>query len=669
MAGSKSLRNTPVYRGDITAGQQFYGDRLSVIFSLGYQQDHRGINDIEEDYINDPTTVPAGTNAFLTQKAFDDVQYRWYQYHRTRLGYGGGVTFDPDLATEVYLRGFHAGYTERANKHELVIANLAGNIQSVNNANGDFTSLGVSSHYADINTNENLGNDLVEFGGSTLLADLVRMDARASWTQGHDHWPYSVNVHFNNPNPFDAVYNNSDANMPVYHALGGVNTVDPSLYTAASGSNSPSDKTDTEYGGVINFALPLGMIGEGGEFKFGGSLRERTRRAQAYSADLNPASQNLTGYVSGPDVIYYSNEYNIGPQPIYSKLLNIAQSPLTADPSTFERDNENVYAGYAQYGTTFGMLDVIGGVRIETTEGTYRANTLTTDADGNTTIAPNTAKHSYTNFFPDISFKYRATEDLQFRAAFSTAIARPGFNQITAARTIDLQNATPIVTQGNPDLLPTLGHSVDLTASYFLPQGGIASIGLFYKAFSNYVVGTEQVNDTNVAGFVGQKVDLISYSNIGSAHAEGVELQYNQQFLFLPDPLSGFGFEGNTTYVSSRGNIRPGESHALPQTSPFNYNAGIYYQSGPVYLKIAASYVSANLWAVGGSASTDLYSQPRFRLDFGSTYNVTDQIQVYIDIKNITSTHLEFTQTNNKNFPVQREFYDSDYLFGVRYNM
>ena len=290
--------------------------------------------------------------------------------------------------------------------------------------------------------------------------------------------------------------------------MGGINLVDPALYTVASGSNGPTKQTDNEYGAVVNFSLPVELIGEGGVFKFGGSLRERARRAQQFAADLNPVDQNLADYVSGPDITYYNGQYNIGPQPIYAKLLTIPQSPLTADPSTTEHDNENIYAGYAQYATSFGDVDVLAGARFESTKGTYRANALTTDALGNTTIAPNVVGHTYNNFFPDVSLKYQATDDLQIRAAFSTAIARPGFNQITAARTVDLQNAIPIVTQGNPDLKPTLGRNFDLTASWFLPQGGIASIGLFYKAFSDYIVSTEQTNATNVSGFSGQRVDL-----------------------------------------------------------------------------------------------------------------------------------------------------------------
>ena len=234
---------------------------------------------------------------------------------------------------------------------------------------------------------------------------------------------------------------------------------------------------------------------------------------------------------------------------------------------------------------------------------------------------------------------------------------------------MDLQNAVPIVTQGNPDLKPTLGRNFDLTASYFLPEGGIASVGLFYKKFSDYIVPTEQTNATDVSGFAGQRVNLISFSNVGGAYAEGVEFEYNQKFVFLPDPFENFGFEGNMTIVQSGGQIRPGEEHTLPQTSPFNYNAALYYEEGPLYLKLGASYVSANLWAVSGSDATDLYSQPRFRLDFGGSYNITSEVQLYLDIKNITNTKLEFTQTNDRNFPVQREFYDADYLLGVRVKM
>jgi len=660
--GVETLRNTAVLKGDITVGKRFLDDKLSVIASYGYLKDSRGIDDIEADYINDPTVVPTGTSALLAQKAFDDVQYRWYQYHRTRQGYGGGATFSPNNATEIYLRGFHAGYVETANKHEFVLNGLADNIVGVDNATGNFTSSGVTAYYSNIATKEELGNDLIEVGGKTTLG-ILKVDARASWTRGSDRFPYSINARFSDPNGVDVVYNNTNANRPTYQALGGVDLTNPALYTKLSKGNGPSENSDQEYAGVINFSAPVNLLGESGVVTFGASVRERTRNAQAFAAGFSVGTLSMSDFVSGPGIVYYNGGYNIGPQPIYSKLLTIPQTPLTADPSTFENDNENIFAGYAQYATTFGLLDVVGGVRVESTQGVYRANDV--DQDGNF-LALHVARHSYTNVFPDLSLKYQATDKLQLRAAFSTAIARPGFNQITAARTINIQNATTDVSQGNPDLKPTVGRNFDLMASYELPHGGVASIGVFYKAFSDYIIPTVTIGATNVPGFAGQKVNLTSFSNVGSAHAEGVELDYSQQFEFLPGALSGLGFEGNLTYVGSQGQIRPGENHALPQTSPFTYNAAVFYSHGPIYLKLGASYVSTNLWAVGGDSSTDLYSQPRFRLDFGGTYNVTQNVQAYVEVKNITNTHLEFTQTKSKNFPVQNEFYDADYHFGVR---
>jgi TonB-dependent receptor len=663
--GVEMLRPTTRYRGDVTAGKRFDDGKLAVIFSYSLDHDWRAIDDVEEDYAyaNDGIDVPPGTSAHLGMKQFDNLQNRWYQYSRLRQGYGGGVTYDPSADTGIYLRGFHDGYSEVAHKHEFVLANLGHNITSVD-ASGNYDASQTNLHYADINTKEQLGNDLVEFGGHTALG-VLKVDARGSWTQGFDTFPYSINAKFSDPNSVDVIYNNTDPNHPTYQAVGGGNLVDPALYTSAKGSNGPSHNIDSEYAGALNFSLPLDFAEDHGVFKFGGEVRLRSRHAQQYAGDLNFTSQNLTDYVSGPDVIYYHGWYNIGPQPNFNQLLAIPQSSVDADPSTFEHDNENVYSGYAEYLATFGQLDVVGGVRVESTDGTYRANTITTDPLGNTIITPNAVTHQYTNVFPDIAFKYRLNEQIQFRLAFSTAIARPGFNQITAARSIDLQNATPIITQGNPDLKPTLGRSFDFYASYFLPHGGILSAGLFYKSFSDYIT-SQEVLSTTVPGFIGQTVDLTTFQNIGSAHVYGTELQYDQHFDFLPGEFSGLGFEGNLTWLQSRGQIRPGEMGSLPQTSPFTFNAAVLYDKGPIHLKLASTYVSRNLWVVGGDPTTDQYSQPRFRLDFGSSYDINDRVQVYFDAKNITNTHLEFTYTKSKDFPVQNEFYDSDFLFGVR---
>ena len=51
----------------------------------------------------------------------------------------------------------------------------------------------------------------------------------------------------------------------------------------------------------------------------------------------------------------------------------------------------------------------------------------------------------------------------------------------------------------------------------------------------------------------------------------------------------------------------------------FEHNAGLFYEKGPINLKIAASYVSRNLWAVGDSDATNQYSNLDFALISAAT--------------------------------------------------
>ena len=106
------------------------------------------------------------------------------------------LTYDFDATARIFLRGFHAGYVETANKHEFVLNGLADNIVSVDNATGDFTSNGVTAQYSNINTKEKLGNDLIEAGGHTIFAGGVKLDGRVSWTKGTDRSPMPINARF-----------------------------------------------------------------------------------------------------------------------------------------------------------------------------------------------------------------------------------------------------------------------------------------------------------------------------------------------------------------------------------------------------------------------------------------------------------------------------------------
>jgi TonB-dependent receptor len=664
-SGIETLRGSPVWEGSVTAGYRFGPrDSMNLVVSYEYHSDWRNIDDLEN---SGPSTVfnspPAG------MPIPNDLEFRWYEYHRTRQGLAGSYTWDIDANTGVYLRAFDAGYTEYAHKHRLEIDNtnsLASGAAPTLGANNEYFTDDAQfvQNYTD--SKEDVQNKLIEGGGHTTFGDILA-DLKLSWTEGDDVTPWSYGFKFTDPNTHPLEYNiTSNPNYPTFQALDGTDPTNPANYTQAKLDNSSSRNQDQEVAAALNFTAPFDFGDVTGDFKFGGGARDRIRRVMgAGNNGVSLTGTSLAAFAS-TDQIYYNNHYNIGPMADLPELAAIPEDPLVVDPTQFEHDNENVYAGYAQYAGSVGPWGFLGGVRVEHTDATYNANIQ--DSSGN--IFPNTNKQDYTNVFPDLDTKWQATDDLLIKAAFTTSLARPGFNQITAAKSYDYVN--DIVSQGNPDVKPTTADNFDLTSDWHLPIGGVASAGLFYKSFSNYIIPTDASGSCPTppmgagTSFSGVTCQFQSFQNIGSATAKGIELNFVQQFTFLPDFWNGFGVDGNFTYVATRGDIRTGEEHALPQTSPRNFNAEVFYDKGPLTLRLAASYVSTNLWQVGSDASQDLYSQARFRLDFGGSYKITDNVEWYVDVKNITNTKLEFTQTASPQYPVQREFYDTDFFFGVR---
>ena len=74
------------------------------------------------------------------------------------------------------------------------------------------------------------------------------------------------------------------------------------------------------------------------------------------------------------------------------------------------------------------------------------------------------------------------------RASISSAIARPGFQQISAA--VSVSPSSNSVSQGNPALRPTTAYNFDWSIEHVTQNGSLLSLGLFDKELRNYIVQT-----------------------------------------------------------------------------------------------------------------------------------------------------------------------------------
>ena len=68
---------------------------------------------------------------------------------------------------------------------------------------------------------------------------------------------------------------------------------------------------------------------------------------------------------------------------------------------------------------------------------------------------------------------------------------------------------------------------------------------------------------------------------------------------------------------------------------------------------------------MGPSAATDVWTQERLYVDFGSQYQISDMFSVYFNAKNLTNTALKFTEGPADNRVIQREFYGVTLQAGV----
>lgn len=677
-SGRESLRGTGIADISVTAGTRFgggnidrgmatsYADRpFSIVVTGTWYEDRRGIDDVEPSFIDSAPYASPST-------AYAGFDQRHYQYHRRRHGVGIDLGYQPDSSSKYYVRFFDAGYIESVLRNRLTVTPDG----APTLANGKFTD-GMSANGFDKtlrDEQERIDNKVLAIGGSNTFGDKA-LDYRLGYTEGSYRKLHDYNSDFNfTPASATITYDNGNSGSTPRFSITGANYLDPANYTLAKFQNSTLDIRDKEFALAGNLRLPVSWANaelESVKVGLDARLRKRNAGGQPYSYAGIPALA-LSDYVHGGNVNFYDGAYANGPAIDAGVLQNVLAQyrTVTANDATnaaleSQNDRENVFAGYGQYELVDGALTVTGGARVEATRARYSAFAQGVDASGQSFISPVSASRSYANFFPSVQARYEVSRGLVARAAWSTAIARPGFNQITPSLTVD--TAGGFVTRGNPDLKPITDNAFDLSIEKYLPFAGIVSIGVFDKQFRNYIANsqTDQTfpNDGLFAGFVGT-AHVVSFTNIPSAWARGVELNYEQHLPGLPAWLEGLGLGANYTFADSRFAIRPGQNSTLPSTSRHTLNAFVSYEHAGLNLRLGGYYLSRNLWAIGGSAGTDVYSQPRFSLDFGSSYEINKQVSVYFNAKNLTNTALTFAE-GQSNRTTQREFYGQTYQLGA----
>jgi TonB-dependent receptor len=281
--------------------------------------------------------------------------------------------------------------------------------------------------------------------------------------------------------------------------------------------------------------------------------------------------------------------------------------------------DENVCAGFAMYTVSFGKLTIEGGVRVEGTNLSFNYNQGIFDSTG---------------------------------ALIGTVPASGGKDYVN-----------------NGSLPTTRSHNFDASLEYYPAPGAILSISGFDKEMSDYIIQDYSINSAGGAN--------VAYSSINHARIYGLELQYEQQFRFLPCPLDGLGVRGSFSRIFSRGRIHPGRPEGnLPSQAGVIWNAGLFYQKYNWTIFVGATFAGHNLLAVGAPnrtlpngtfapASADTYFDGYLQVDAKVQYAIDKYVTVYFEGNNLNDGPLRF-YAGDSNHPLQNEYYGPNFVGGLK---
>ncbi len=639
---------------------------FSFVLTASWREDRRAIDDLEESYQDDGTSP---------QNAVGQYDLRRYDYHRRRFGYGGEFDFEPNEDHTWYIRADIAGYVESVHKNFLLFTNM--DDPAVNPL---FPRQFITTTTPDItltDEQETHRNQVYVIGGKDRFGDLV-IDYRAAYSQATFHVDRNIGARFVGPAGTPITYDNvTTPNFPIFTFPGGFNVNDAAAYTLGRLTNNTDLDDDHEWSFAGNAQIPVHLWGADDQVKFGVEVRLRDKTASEFDDTITAPPLSLAGLSLAP-VTYYDGHYSNGPQinlHAIEGLIKSGGAPITSfafNPGSFFSDQENIYAGYAMYTGQWGKFGLLTGVRVEATDARYGAFVATTDAAGDTTNSFLDQPQSYINAFPTVQLRYSFTPQMQLRFTYSTGIARPGFNQNTAAASVDFTASPVLISRGNPALKPTLGQNFDLSFEYYLPDGGVLQLGGFDKEFTNYIAPRIE-NTTSDPLAPGQLANVTTFLNIPSAFARGIDADYHEKFTWLPKPFDGLGVDANVTFVdlhiieytAAQSLTGVQENGLLPGTSPITWNLAGFYEAYGWDLRLAAQYVEHSLFGLGGDKSLDVIQDNRTTLDFTSAYHVNKTWSVYFNAKNLLNTPLRYYEGEPFR-PIQREFYDSTFEAGVR---
>lgn len=630
-------------------------DNLAVALALSFEQRKFGSDNVET----------GGDWNFNDGARLKSLQPRDYQIQRDRLGVGLNFDYKPDELSSYFLRTLYSKFEDDEQRNRITTR--------FNPSSGGAVSAGTAGQLRDETTNDvRVRRDLkdridrqeiktVTFGGEKNMG-LWTVNGQASYTESSEKGlPGIANARFQND--FDGV-GFTDSKKP--SVIAGADFYDPNNYTLREIEEEDTFSIIKQKDVKMDFARLYDFNGHDSEVKFGAKLSRRNIRNDINTFiydDFTGFSRNLSDYSKG------NLRYKPGPfgTEINGSAIRNLTRQLDRNAAFVEEQSriddykmsEDINAAYVMNSIDIDKLRLIAGVRYEGTKFKAKGTSFTEGTGGDPDVFGVVSKsNNYNNILPSLHAKYQLAENTLLRAAYTTAVVRPTFDQLAPGTSITSGDEAAF---GNPNLNPLEAKNFDIGIEHYMGRAGVISAFAFYKDIKNFVYETD-VRGTGA--FVGFN-EALTFENGDDAKVYGLELAYSQKLDWLSYPWNKVILGANATFSDSTAEISSlGQTRniVLPSQSKQVGNMSIGWQDQKFGVRLAGNYKSRFLAEVGGidTKQNDLYADAQLYVDLSASYFITPKLQLRFDAQNITNEKF-YVYQNRGNFNAQYEEYGPTY--------
>jgi TonB-dependent receptor len=692
--GKNQIRDGNMYNVSLLAGGRLFKNKLGLVAGLSIQDNDYGSDNVE--------AVWAKRTDGVTYLSEHDI--RKYDVRRTRRSASVSLDYKIDKRNTITLSGMYNWRDDWENRYRLRVTGITPQYTS-----GVFTGYRGEVR---VQTKGGIDNDRVNLRrleeqivknfavkGEHLLGKKTVFEWSSASSSASEYRPNERYLEYNRTNQNGLVMDITDPERPYVTTATRLGASDLNFrrLTEQEGKVQEDDWTTK-----MSLKFPIDWIAKDKSqlkigFRYSDKQKERVNDFYRYTPTTAQTAlmrtMNLIDY-NTPSTHQFQPgaKFVLGPfaTPSYLGDVDIYNTANFTKTRRFEEflalnysAKERITAGFLRFDHRFSdKLSAVAGLRVEQTSVDYTGNNVFNET---TLRGTRTLENTYANLLPSVNFRWEPREDLVYRFAITTGIARPGYYEL--APYVNVLSADNEITVGNPNLKATRSLNLDLMAEKYFSSVGVISGGVFYKRLKDFIyTSVDPTFDSldyqrtfspaagqNPIPSTGKWIYRTSM-NGNEVDVFGFELAFQRQLDFLPGFWKGFGIYLNYTYTKSSakgvytadGDLRTGLT--LPGTAPHMFNGSLSYENKKLVARISANYTDGYIDEIGSADFYDRYYDSQFFLDFNASYAITSKFRFFTELNNLTNQPLRYYQ-GVRTQTMQLEYYRSRGSIGIKFDL